>query len=140
MQATRMAFPQIFEAVYFSGRVVPRSTFLSMFQYQNIMKKGSCSDPSSYLPKTLTCILFKVFETLLNSHFLDRLEFHSLLSNFNHQYELQSQMSTDDILSYLKDLSSSAFWDTIGSFVCWFLTSKDFQASILCLSFSLLPF
>src|SRR5678816_4446298 len=51
---------------------------------QPIPKKGCCSDPSNYRPIALTCILSKIFETLLNSHFLDHLESHSFLSD--HQY------------------------------------------------------
>src|SRR5678816_78341 len=50
----------------------------------------------------LTCILPKIFETLLNSHFLDHLESHSLLSDC--QYGFRRSRSTGDILSYLTDL------------------------------------
>ena len=69
---------------------------------QPVPKKGSRSDPSNYRPIALTCILSKVFETLLNSHFLDHLESHSLLSD--HQYGFRRSRSTGDILSYLTDL------------------------------------
>ena len=73
---------------------------------QPIPKKGSRSDPSNYRPIALTCVLSKIFETLLNSHFLDHLESHSLLSD--HQYGFRRSRSTGDILSYLTDLWSSA--------------------------------
>ena len=73
---------------------------------QPVTKKGSRSDPSNYRPIALTCVLSKIFETLLNSHFLDHLESHSLLSD--HQYGFRLSRSTGDILSYLTDLWSSA--------------------------------
>ena len=73
---------------------------------QPIPKKGSRSDPSNYRPIALTCILSKIFETLLNSHFLDHLESHSLLSD--RQYGFRRSRSTGDILSYLTDLWFSA--------------------------------
>src|SRR6201990_1423295 len=76
---------------------------------QPIPKKGSRSDPSNYRIIALTCILSKIFETLLNSHFLDHLESHSLLSD--HQYGFRRSRSTGDILSYLTDLWSSALRD-----------------------------
>src|ERR1700755_2788144 len=58
---------------------------------QPIPKKGSRSDPSNYRPIPLTCILSKIFETLLSSHFLDHLESHSLLSD--HQYGFRPSRS-----------------------------------------------
>src|ERR1700755_2527967 len=85
------------------------STFLQCWKnvlVQHILKKGSRSDLSNYRPIALTCILSKIFETLLNSHFLDHLESHSLLSDY--QYVFQSSRSSGDILSYLPDLWSSA--------------------------------
>src|SRR5678815_3660749 len=69
-------------------------------------KKGSRSDPSNYSPIALTCILSKIFETLLNSHFLDHLESPSLLSDY--QYGFRCSRSTGDILFYLTDLWFSA--------------------------------
>src|SRR5678816_1184209 len=69
-------------------------------------KKGSRPDPSNYRPIDLTCILSKIFEALLNSHFLDNLESHSLLSD--RQYVFRRSRSTGDILSYLTDLWFSA--------------------------------
>src|SRR5678816_3462852 len=50
------------------------STFPQCWKHahvQPIPEKGSRSDPSNYRPIALTCILSKIFETLLNSHFLD---------------------------------------------------------------------
>src|SRR5678816_3073749 len=55
---------------------------------QPIPKIGSRSDPSNYRPIALTCILSKIFETLLNSHFLDHLE--SQLPSFRSQVRLSA--------------------------------------------------
>src|SRR5678815_1711052 len=92
---------------------------------QPIPKKGSRSDPSNYRPIALTCILSKIFETLLNSHFLDHLESHSLLSD--HQYGFRRSRSTGDILSYLTDLWSSALRDYGESWVVALDISKAFD-------------
>src|SRR5678816_1543344 len=73
---------------------------------QPIPKKGSSSDPSNYRPIALTCVLSKIFETLLNTHFLDHLESHSLISD--RHYGFRRSRSTGDILSYLTDLWFSA--------------------------------
>src|SRR6201990_3013062 len=66
---------------------------------QPISKKGSCPDSSNYPPYSSSFILSKIFETLLNSHFLDHLEYHPLL--FDHQYGFRRSRSTGDILSYI---------------------------------------
>ena len=71
-----------------------------------IPKKGSISDPSNYRPIALTCVLSKVFETILNTHILDHLESHSLISD--RQYGFRRSRSSGDILSYLTDLWSTA--------------------------------
>ena len=92
---------------------------------QPIPKKGSRSDPSNYRPIALTCVLSKIFETLLNSHFLDHLEPHSLLSD--HQYGFRRSRSTGDILSYLTDLWSSALRDFGESCVVALDISKSFD-------------
>jgi retron-type reverse transcriptase len=92
---------------------------------QPIPKKGSRSDPSNYRPIALTCVLSKIFETLLNSHFLDHLESHSLLSD--HQYGFRRSRSTGDILSYLTDLWSSALRDFGESCVVALDISKAFD-------------
>ena len=81
----------------------------SVHLFNRSRKTGSLSDPSNYRPIALTCILSKIFETLLNSHFLDHLESHSLLSD--HQYGFRRLRSTGDMLSYLINLWSSALRD-----------------------------
>src|ERR1700755_3610084 len=92
---------------------------------QPIPKKGSRSDTSNYRTIPLTCILSKIFETPLNSHFLDHLENHSLLSD--HQYGFRRSRSTGDILSYLTDLWSSALRDFGESCVVALDISKAFD-------------
>src|SRR5678815_2006345 len=79
------------------------STFPQCWKHahvQPIPKKGSRSDPSNYRPITLTSIPSKIFETLLNSHFLDHLESHSLLSD--RQYGFRRSRSTGEKLSYMQ--------------------------------------
>ena len=66
---------------------------------QPVPKKGDRSDPSNYRPIALTSTIAKVFESLLNAHFLKHLESHSLLSD--HQYGFRKARSTGDLLSFL---------------------------------------
>ena len=77
--------------------------------FNSIPKNGSSSNPSNYRPIVLTCVISKIYEYLLKSHFLNYLESHSLLSD--HQYGFRSSRSTNDILSYLTDFRSSALRD-----------------------------
>ena len=51
---------------------------------QPVPKKGDRSNPSNYRPIAFTSAVVKVFETLLNSHFIKHLESNNFLSN--HQY------------------------------------------------------
>src|ERR1044072_7311942 len=85
----------------------------------------------------MTCVLPKIFETLLNSHFLDHLESHSLLSD--HQYGFRRSRSTGDILSYLTDLWSSALRDFGESCVVAFDIYKAFDRVWHALLLSNLP-
>src|SRR5678815_4737276 len=81
------------------------NTFLQCWKHahvQPVPKKGSRCDPSNYRPIALTCSLSKIFETLLNSPFLDHLESHSLLPD--REYGFRRSRSTGDLLSYLSDL------------------------------------
>ena len=80
---------------------------------------------SNYRTIALTCVLSKIFKTLLNSHFLDHLESHSLISD--HQYGFRRSRSTGDILSYLTDLWSSALRDYGESCVVALDISKAFD-------------
>ena len=67
----------------------------------------------------------KVFETILNDHFLKHLESSSLLSD--HQYGFRRARSTGDLLSYVTSIWSSALKDFGESFVVDLDISKAFD-------------
>ena len=92
---------------------------------QPIPKKGDHSNPSNYRPIALTSAIAKVFESILNSHFLKHLESHFLLSD--HQYGFRKARSTGDLLSYLTHIWSSSLQDFGESFVVAIDTSKAFD-------------
>ena len=64
---------------------------------QPIPKSGYRSNPSNYRPISITCTISKVFEIILNDHFLKHLENNSLLSD--HQYGFRRARSSGDLLS-----------------------------------------
>ena len=66
---------------------------------QPVPKKGDCSNPSNYRLIALTSAVSKVFETLLNSHFIKHLESNNLLSD--QQYGFRKARSTGDLLPIL---------------------------------------
>ena len=90
-----------------------------------ILKKGDHSNPSNYHPIALTSTVSKIFECLLNSHFLKHLESHSLLSD--HEYGFHKARSTGDILSYITNVWASSLRDFGESFVVGFAISKAFD-------------
>ena len=92
---------------------------------QPIPKKGDRSDPSNYRPIALSSAIAKVFETLLNSHFLHYLEKNNRLSD--HQYGFRKARSTGDLLSYLTHIWSSSLRDFGESFVVALDISKAFD-------------
>ena len=73
---------------------------------QPVPKKGDHSSASNYHPIALTSAVAKVFETLLNSHFIKHLESNNLLSD--HQYGFCRARSTGNLLSYLIHTWSSS--------------------------------
>ena len=92
---------------------------------QPVPKKGDHSNPSNYRPIALTSTIAKVFETLLNAHFINHLESNCLLSD--HQYGFRKARSTGDLLSYLTDLWSSSLRDFGESFIIALDISKAFD-------------
>ena len=82
---------------------------------QPVPKKGDCSNPSNYCPIALTSVVAKVFETLLNSHFIKHLESNNLLSD--HQFGFRKARSTGDLLFYLAHTWSSFLRNFRESFV-----------------------
>ena len=103
-------------------------TFPSSWKHalvQPIQKKGDQSNPSNYRPIALTSSLSKIFETILNSHFLRYLERLSLLSD--HQYDFRKARSTGDLLSCCTHLWSSSLRDYGETFVVALDISKAFD-------------
>ena len=92
---------------------------------QAVPKKGDRSNPSNYHPIALTSAVAKVFETLLNSHFIKHLESNNLLSD--HQHGFRKARSTGDLLSYLTHTWSSSLRDFRESFVVALDISKAFD-------------
>ena len=92
---------------------------------QPVPKKGDQSNPSNYRPIALTSTISKVFETLLNLHFLKHLESHVLLSD--HQYGFRKARSTGDLLAYLTHLWSSSLRNFGETYVVGLDISKAFD-------------
>ena len=103
-------------------------TFPSSWKHalvQPVPKKGDRSNPSNYRPIALTSSLSKVFETLLNCHFLHHLENNSLISD--HQYGFRKARSTGDLLSYVTHIWSTSLRDFGESYVVALDISKAFD-------------
>ena len=92
---------------------------------QPVPKKGDRSNPSNYRPIALTTAVAKVFETLLNSHFIKHLESNNLISD--HQYGFRKTRSTGDLFSYPTHTWSSSLRDFGESFVVALDISKTFD-------------
>ena len=92
---------------------------------QHVPKKGDSSNPSNYRPIALTSAVAKVFETLLNSHFIKHLESNNLLSDY--LYGFHKARSTGDLLSYLTHAWSSSLRNFRESFVVALDISKAFD-------------
>ena len=92
---------------------------------QSVPKKGDRSNPSTYRPIALTSVVAKVFETLLNSHFIKHLESNNLLSD--HQYGFRKARSTGDDLSYLTHVWPSSLRNFGESFVVALDISEAFD-------------
>ena len=90
-----------------------------------VPKKGDRANPSNYRPIALTLAVAKVFETLLNSHFIRHLESNNLLSD--HQYGFRKARSTGDLLSYFTHVWSSSLRNFGESFVIALDISKAFD-------------
>ena len=92
---------------------------------QPVPKKGDRSNPSNYRPIALTLAVAKVFESLLNSHFIKHLESNNHLSD--HQFGFRKATSTGDLLSYLTHVWSSSLRNFRESFVIALDISKAFD-------------
>ncbi|CAG4966884.1 unnamed protein product [Colias eurytheme] len=81
----------------YSTGVVPESWKIA--NVQPIPKKGSRADPTNYRPISITSILGKVMERLLNKNLMLYLEGNDLLSD--HQYGFRRNRSTGDLLVHM---------------------------------------
>src|SRR6201990_502230 len=85
------------------------STFPSCWKralIQPVPKKGDPFQPSNYRPISLTSVLSKVFESILNRKIWKHLNSSNLISD--RQYGFRKERSTGDLLSLLSDSWSSA--------------------------------
>ena len=100
-------FSRLFRLI-FKSKNFPTSWKHSLVQ--PIPKSGARSDPSNYRPISITCTISKVFETILNDHFLKHLENNSLLSD--HQYGFRRARSNGDLLSYVTSIWTSGWYSS----------------------------
>ncbi|CAH2064889.1 unnamed protein product, partial [Iphiclides podalirius] len=88
----------------FETGVVPKSWKLA--NVQPIPKKGSRADPANYRPISITSILCKTMERILNARLMAYLEQNDLLSD--RQYGFRRNRSTGDLLVYATHLWGEA--------------------------------
>src|SRR6201990_1715513 len=104
------------------------STFPSCWKHaliQPVPKKGDPSQPSNYHPISLTSVLSKVFESILNRKIWKHLKSSNLISN--RQYGFRKERSTGDLLSLLSDSWSSGLRGFGESFAVALDISKAFD-------------
>ena len=92
---------------------------------QSDPKKGERSNLSNYRPIALTLAAAKVFETLLNFHFMKHLESNNLLSD--HQCGFHKGRSTGNLLSYVTYAWSFSLKNFGESFIIALDISKAFD-------------
>ncbi|KAJ8713484.1 hypothetical protein PYW07_013854 [Mythimna separata] len=91
---------RLYRLSYRTG-IVPKSWKLA--NVQPVPKKGSRADPANYRPISITSILCKIMERVLNSRLMAYLEGNDLLSD--RQYGFRRHQSTGDLLVYANHLS-----------------------------------
>src|ERR1700755_3178855 len=104
------------------------STFPSCLKralIQPVPKKGDSSQHSNYRPISLTFVLSKFFESILNRKIWKHLNSSKLISD--RQYGFRKKRSTGDLLSLLSDSWSSALQDFGESFAVALDISKAFD-------------
>ena len=97
----------------------------SMHLFSRFLRRVTAPTPPNYRPIAFTSVVAKVFETLLNSHFIKHLESNNLLSN--HQYDFRKARSIGDLLSYLTHAWSPSRRNFGESFVITLDISKAFD-------------
>src|SRR6201990_1638878 len=93
--------------------------------FQPVPKKGDPSQPSNYCPISLTSVLSKVFESILNRKIWNHLNTSNLISD--RQYGFRKERSTGDHLSLLSNSWSSALRGFGESFAVALDISKAFD-------------
>src|ERR1700755_2540123 len=88
-------------------------------------EEGGPSQPSNYRPISLTSVLSKVFESILNRKIWKHLNSSNLISD--RQYGFRKKSSTSDLLSLLSDSWSTAFRHFSESFAVALYISKAFD-------------
>ena len=69
-------------------------------------KRGARTSVNNYRPISITSIISKVFEVLVNAHILNHIESRNLLSD--HQYGFRKARSTGDLLAYVTHVWAQA--------------------------------
>ena len=114
----------LFFVVFFASFLFPALILLlgSMFLFSLFLRTVTAPTPPTI---ALTSAVAKVFETLLNSHFIKHLESNKFLSEY--QYGFHKAISTGDLLSYLTHAWSSSLRNFRESFVGTLDFSKAFD-------------
>ena len=71
-----------------------------------IFKKGQKSDPANYRPVSLTCVICKLFERLLQKSIVHHLESNNLIANSQHGFR-QKRSCTTNLLEFLDYVTKS---------------------------------
>ena len=118
---------RLFFVILFTSFLFPALILLlgSMQLFRLFLRKVTAPTPQNYRPIALTSAVAKVFETLLNSHFIKHLESNNLLSD--HQHGFRKAISTGDLLFYLAHAWPSSLRNFRESFVFALDISKAFD-------------
>ena len=117
----------LFFVVFFASFVFPAliPVLGSMHLFSLYLRRVTAPTPLNYRPVALTSVVAKVFETLLNSHFIKDLESNNHFSD--HQYGFRKAGSTGDLLFYLAHAWSSSLKNFRESSVVALDISKAFN-------------
>ena len=94
-----------------------------------IPKKGISSDPSSYRPISLTCLLCKIMESVIKDQLLSSLLSNNVISKHQHGF-LTKRSTLTNLLESTRDWSLS-FSNTVSNDVIFIDFSKAFDSVVL---------
>ena len=86
-----------------------------------VYKKECRSNPANYRPVSLTCILCKILEHIINRHILDDLDEHRILVDAQHGFRKRRSCGTQLILT-CHDLAKAAKWTCLSWILLKLLT------------------